>query len=99
MQKYPAAGEKRVMSPLTIKRISVWVISTILGAGTAFLIITVGFSILPHINLPPIITPVQSHAVSIAEYGIIYFLTTALPLTLLYMVWLDHFLDTRILPD
>ncbi|MGQ9887904.1 MAG: hypothetical protein ACUVSX_05375 [Aggregatilineales bacterium] len=87
------------MSPLTIKRIAVWLISIVLGSGTAYLIITVGFSLLPHINLPPIITPVQSRAITIAEYGNIYFLTTALPLTLLYMVWLDRFLDTRILPD
>lgn len=87
------------MSSLTIKRIAVWVISIILGGGTAFLIITVGFSVLPHLHLPPILTPVQSHAVTIGEYGIIYFLTTALPLALLYMVWLDHFLDARILPD
>lgn len=87
------------MSSLTIKRIAVWIVSIILGGGSAYLIITVGFSILPHISLPPIITPVQSHAITIAEYGNIYFLTTALPLVLLFMVWLDHFLDTKILPD
>ena len=87
------------MSSLTIKRIIVWVVSLILGSLGAFLIITVGFALLPSIFLPPIITPVNSEAISIAKYGTIYFLTTALPLVLLVMVWLDHFLDTRILPD
>lgn len=87
------------MSSLTVKRIIVWVVSIILGSLGAFLIITVGFALLPSIFLPPIITPVNSEAISIAKYGTIYFLTTALPLVLLVMVWLDHFLDTRILPD
>ena len=87
------------MSSLTVKRIIVWVVSLILGSLGAFLIITVGFALLPSIFLPPIITPVNSEAISIAKYGTIYFLTTALPLVLLVMVWLDHFLDTRILPD
>ncbi len=87
------------MSSLTIKRIIVWVVSTALGLLGAFLIITVGFAMLPSIFLPPIITPVNSEAIGIGEYGTIYFITTALPLALLFMVWLDHFLDTRILPD
>lgn len=87
------------MSSLTIKRIIVWVVSTVLGLLSALLIITVGFAVLPSIVLPPIITPVNSEAISIGKYGTIYFLTTALPLALLFMVWLDHFLDTRILPD
>ncbi len=87
------------MSSLTIKRIFVWVVSSILGLLSAWLIITLGFALLPSIFLPPIITPVNSEAISIARYGTIYFLTTALPLGLLFMVWLDHFLSTKILPD
>ncbi len=87
------------MSSLTVRRIVVWVVSGVLGFLTALLIITVGFSILPFLSLPPIITPVQSVPVTIGEYGIIYFATTALPLVLLYMVWLDYFMGTRILPD
>jgi hypothetical protein len=87
------------MSSLTIRRIVVWVVSGALGFITAYLVITVGFSILPFLSLPPIITPVQSEAISIQEYGYIYFLTTALPLALMYMVWLDYFMGTRILPE
>ncbi len=79
------------MSSLTVKRIIVWVASIILGFLTAYGIITVGFTLLPSISLPPIITPVLAHATSIQYYGIIYFATTMLPLTLLYMVWLDLF--------
>lgn len=87
------------MSSLTIRRLVVWVVSGVLGFLTSLLIITVGFSVLPFISIPPIITPVQSQAVSIGEYGIIYFITTAFPLVLMYMVWLDHFMGTKILPD
>lgn len=87
------------MSSLTVRRIIVWVVSGVLGFITALLIITVGFSILPFLSLPPIITPVQSIPVSIQEYGIIYFITTALPLALLYMVWLDRFMGAKILPE
>ncbi len=87
------------MSSLTTRRIVVWIVSGVLGCLTAFLVITVGFSILPFISIPPIITPVRSEAVTIGEYGIIYFITTAFPLVLMYMVWLDHFMGTKILPD
>ncbi len=87
------------MSSLRVKQIAVWAISSVLGFITAYLIITVGFAILPSINLPPIFVPVQSEPVSIGEYGIIYFITTAGPLALAYLVWLDHFMGTKILPD
>lgn len=87
------------MSSLTVKRLIVWVVSSLLGLLGAWLIISVGFALLPSIFLPPIITPVNSEAISISRYGIIYFLTTALPLALLFLVWLDHFLDSKILPD
>lgn len=87
------------MSSLTVKRLIVWVVSAVLGFLAALLIITAGFAVLPLISIPPIITPVQAQAISIEQYGTIYFLTTALPLALLFLVWLDYFLDTKILPD
>lgn len=87
------------MSSLTIRRISVWVVSLVLGFLTAYLIITVGFGILPSISFPPIITPVQSVPVSIERFGIIYFITAAGPLALIYLIWLDYFAGTKILPD
>ena len=87
------------MSSLTVKRLIVWAVSIVLGFLTADGIITIGFALLPSISLPPIITPVLAEAISIDKYGYIYFATTMLPLALLYLVWLDHFLDTKILPD
>lgn len=87
------------MSSLTIKRLVVWAVSLVLGFLTAYGIITIGFSLLPSLSLPPIITPVNSEAISIEKYGTIYFLTTMGPLALLYLVWLDYFLGTKILPD
>lgn len=87
------------MSGLTVKRIIAWVVSLVLGFLTAYGIITIGFALLPSLSLPPIITPVNSEAISIQKYGTIYFLTTMLPLSLLYLVWLDHFMGTKILPD
>jgi len=77
------------MSSLLIRRAIVWVISMILGFVAAWLIITAIF---------PLIKP-EAAGTTIQKYGIIYFLTTAVPLGLIFVVWLDYFLDTRILPD
>lgn len=82
------------MSGLGLKRLIVFVISMALGIGTGYLIISVGFALLPYIS--SIQTP-QSR--TIAEYGIQYFLVTSIPLGIVYMIWLDRFLDTKILPD
>ena len=77
------------MSSLTIRRLIVWAVSLVLGIVTAALIITVGF---------PIIKP-ESAGITVQKYGTIYFLTTAGPIALIYVVWLDYFLDTHILND
>ncbi len=87
------------MSSLTMRRLIVWLVSLGLGFITSYLIITVGFAILPSLQLPPILTPVRSEAVTISEYGIIYFICTVGPFALLYLTWLDHFMGTRILPE
>lgn len=82
------------MSGLNLKRTIVITISLALGFLTAWLIITVGFSVLP------LFTSVETpQPRSIAEYGIQYFLVTAVPIGIVYMIWLDKFLDTNILPD
>ena len=82
------------MSSLTIRRIVVWVISMGLGFFVGNLIITVGFDLLP------LFTSIQSkQGLSIDEYGILYFLFTAVPMGLVFVIWLDAFMDTRILPD
>ena len=82
------------MSELTLKRIVVLIVSQGLGFVTTFLIITVGFDALP------LISSIESpQGVSIAEYGILYFLVTAVPIGIVFMIWMDRFLDTGILPD
>jgi len=82
------------MSGLTIRRILVWVVSHILGLIAGYGIITVGFDLLPlfsSIEIP--------QGVTIAEYGITYFLFTAVPIGFVFLIWIDAFMDTRILPD
>lgn len=82
------------MSSLTIRRIIVWVISMGLGFVVGNGIITVGFDLLP------LFTSIQApQGISIQEYGTIYFLFTAVPIGLVFVIWLDAFMDTRILPD
>ena len=82
------------MSSLTIRRIIVWVVSMGLGFVVGYGIITVGFDLLP------LISSIQApQGVSIEEYGILYFAFTAVPIGLVFVIWLDAFMDTRILPD
>lgn len=78
------------MNALAVKRLIVWAVS--LGLGFA---ITAAFvtTILPWMG------PHNGHAISIQRYGFQYFFWTALPLSLVFVVWLDYFLDARILPD
>ncbi len=82
------------MSSLTIRRIIVWVVSMVLGLIVGYGIITVGFDMLP------LFSAVQTpQGVSIDEYGMLYYLFTSIPIGLVFVVWLDAFMDTRILPD
>ncbi len=82
------------MSSLTIRRIIVWVVSMVLGLIVGYGIITVGFDLLP------LFSAVQTpQGVSIDEYGMFYYLFTSIPIGLVLVIWLDAFMDTRILPD
>lgn len=79
---------------MTLKRALVWGISQILGAVVTYLIITVGFDLLP------LFSSVQTpQGVTIQEYGYMYFLVTSVPIGLVFMIWMDRFMDTGILPD
>lgn len=82
------------MSGLTIRRLIVWVVSMVLGLLVGYGIITVGFDLLP------LFTAVQTpQGVSIEEYGMQYYLFTSIPIGLVFVIWFDAFIDTRILPD
>lgn len=78
------------MSSLAVRRLIVWVVSMGLGFLLSAAFITL---VLPWMG------PNAGNPISIQKYGIIYFITTAVPIGLVFVVWLDHFLDTRILPD
>lgn len=78
------------MSSLAIKRLIVWLISLAGGFGIAAVFVT---QVLPWMG------PHNGWPISIQKYGIQYFFWTALPLSGIILVWLDHFTDARILPD
>jgi hypothetical protein len=82
------------MSSLTVKRIFVVVLSQVLGFVTSYLIITVGFNSLPAFSA--IETP---QGRTIMEYGPQYFFWTFFPIGVVFMIWLDVFFETEILPD
>ena len=78
------------MSSLLVRRIVVFVVGLGIGAVLSALFVTL---ILPWMG------PHNGVAIDVEKYGIQYFIWTAFPLGLIFVVWLDHFLDTRILPD
>ena len=77
------------MSGKTILRIFVWLISMALGFAMAALIVVVGL---------PAIKP-ESAGITIADFGTLYYLFIAVPLGLVFLVWIDLLADTGILPD
>jgi hypothetical protein len=79
------------MSSLLFRRIVVWAVGLTTGILIGLLIIT--------FLLPSLSPDRNATAISVADYGIIYFLTTAIPLGLIFVTWLDYFMDTRIWPD
>jgi hypothetical protein len=76
------------MSSLTVRRLIVWAVSFVLGFIVSVLILAAF----------PIILP-SAHSVSIQEYGMIYFLVTMVPIALVFVIWLDAVMGTKILPD
>ncbi len=77
------------MSSLTLKRLVVWAVGMGTGFLVAYLLVVIGF---------PLIKPEEA-GITIADYGNGYFLVTAIPLGIIFVIWLDALLDTRILPD
>lgn len=79
------------MSSLTIRRLIVWVGSMVVATLVGWLIITF---LLPALSPDP-----NAQPVTIEQYGRIYFLVTVIPIGLIFVTWLDRFVDTRIWPD
>jgi len=68
----------------------VWGVSMVLGFAVASLIVLV---LLPTV-------PVQGgNAIPLDKYGFQYLFWTGFPIGLVFVVWLDALLNTRILPD
>jgi hypothetical protein len=78
------------MNTLLVKRLIVWAVSLASSAVVSALFITL---VLPWLG------PQNVFPISIEKYGIQYFIWTALPLALVFLVWLDYFLGTKILPE
>jgi hypothetical protein len=78
------------MSSLTLKRLAVFVVSLALA-----FVLTAAFVLL----ILPWMGPQNGFPITLQEYGTQYFLWTMLPIAGIFLVWLDYFLDTRILPD
>lgn len=82
------------MSALTTKRLVVIVLSQVLGFIIGVVIIG------PLFDLLPLVSSIQTpQGRSIAEYGYQYFFWTFFPIGVVIMIWMDAFLDTKILPD
>lgn len=78
------------MSSLLVRRIIVFVVGFGLGALISAAFVTL---VLPWMG------PNAGIPITIAKYGTQYFFWTAFPLGIMFVIWLDYFLDTRILPD
>jgi hypothetical protein len=78
------------MSSLLLKRLLIWIVSMALGFAIAAAFVTL---VLPWMG------PNNGNPISLQKYGTLYYIVTAVPLGLIFVVWLDKFLNTRILPD
>lgn len=76
-------------SSLTVRRVIVWAVGMGLGFGIMALFVTL---VLPWMG------PQDGNAISIQKFGYQYFFWAGLPLGLMFVVWLDYFLKTEILP-
>lgn len=82
------------MSALNLKRLIVFVLSQVLGFIVGVVIIG------PLFDMLPLVSSIQTpQGRDIATYGYQYFFWTFFPIGLIIMIWMDAFLDTKILPD
>jgi hypothetical protein len=77
------------MSQLTIRRLIVWGISLVLGFISTWASVVFLF---------PSLIP-QEAGKGLADYGVLATILTVIPLTMLFVAWLDYFLDARIHSD
>lgn len=77
------------MSNLTIRRLFVWSVSIVLGFVITWALVRFFF---------PVLLPTEAGK-GLDEYGLLLTTLTMIPISLLFVAWLDYFMDTRIHPD
>lgn len=77
------------MSSLHTRRLFVFGVSLVLGFLLTWASVTFIF---------PLLIPSEAGK-SLADYGVLSTILTTIPLTLLFVAWLDYFLDTGIHPE
>jgi hypothetical protein len=77
------------MSSLTVRRLIVWGVSFALAIVISWALVVIGF---PLINS-------NAAGITIQDYGTGYFLVTMIPIALVFVIWLDKFMGTKIMPD
>ena len=77
------------MSSLLIRRVIAWGLSLGLGFVTTWATIVIGL---------PILLPTEAGK-GLDDYGLLLTVLTIISVSLLFLTWLDYFMDTQILPD
>lgn len=77
------------MSQLNVRRLFVWFVSMGLGLLTTWIFVVFVF---------PILIP-QEAGKGLGDYGLLLTVLTTIPIGLIFVAWLDYFMDTRIHPD
>lgn len=78
------------MSNLTLRRLFVWSVSLVLGFAITLFLFEVVF---------PILIPQEGPKTMLEDYGLGYTVGTAFPIAMIFVAWLDYFMDTRIHAD
>ncbi len=78
------------MSNLTLRRIFVWSVSLVLGFVITWAMYEFMF---------PALIPQEGPKNFFEDYGNLYKILTIVPIALIFVAWLDYFMDTRIHPD
>lgn len=77
------------MSSLNIRRLFVWAVSLALGFVSTWALVVFFF---------PILIPNEAGK-GLGDYGTLLTIITTIPISLIFVAWLDYFLDTQIHPD
>jgi hypothetical protein len=77
------------MSNLAVRRAFVWIVSLVLGLIVTWALVVFFF---------PTQIPAEAGK-GLGDYGLLATILTVIPISLIFVAWLDYFLDTKIHPD